>query len=254
MRMSATVSAIVVTVLAALPLAAWQSRGGDAGKGDVLVYVGTYTGGKTNSQGIYAFRMQARRRSTAGVHAARPGRRDRQPVVHHRRSRARAALRGQRDQRLPGQADGVGQRLLDRSRHRPADADQPAAVPGPVAVPPDARPERPASARRQLQQRHGRGAAGGGRRPPGRAHRRAALGQQHQQAAAGSAARALHQLRSGVPLLLRLRSRHRPGHGLPPGRCDRDPDGAHAALRRGEGRKRPAPHGFPARTRATPMC
>lgn len=53
MRMLTTVSAIVMTVLAALPLAARQG----SGKGDTLVFVGTYTGGKTNSQGIYAFRM-----------------------------------------------------------------------------------------------------------------------------------------------------------------------------------------------------
>src|SRR5215203_2955875 len=60
MRMTATCPAIGLMLLAAVALAAQQSRGGDAGKGDVLVYVGTYTGGKTNSQGIYAFRMQAR--------------------------------------------------------------------------------------------------------------------------------------------------------------------------------------------------
>ena len=52
MRMIATLSTII-TMLAALPLAARQT-----GKGDTLVFVGTYTGGKTNSQGIYAFRMR----------------------------------------------------------------------------------------------------------------------------------------------------------------------------------------------------
>src|SRR5215207_7461842 len=60
MRRTATVSAIVISMLAVLPLAASQARGGDAGKDGMLVYIGTYTGGKTNSQGIYAFRMQAR--------------------------------------------------------------------------------------------------------------------------------------------------------------------------------------------------
>jgi 6-phosphogluconolactonase len=53
-------SVIVVGMLAALASAAPQSRGGEAGKGDPLVYIGTYTGAKTNSQGIYAFRMQER--------------------------------------------------------------------------------------------------------------------------------------------------------------------------------------------------
>jgi 6-phosphogluconolactonase len=52
--MIATVSTIVITVLAALPLAMPQ---GSAGTGGTLMFVGTYTGGKTNSQGIYAFRM-----------------------------------------------------------------------------------------------------------------------------------------------------------------------------------------------------
>ena len=60
MRMTATVSAMVLVLLAAMALAAPQTRGGAAGKGDVLVYVGTYTGAKTNSQGIYAFRMHER--------------------------------------------------------------------------------------------------------------------------------------------------------------------------------------------------
>lgn len=57
MRMTATVTAIGLMLLAAAALAAQQTRGGDASKDGVLVYVGTYTGGKTNSQGIYAFRM-----------------------------------------------------------------------------------------------------------------------------------------------------------------------------------------------------
>ena len=60
MRMTATVSAMVLVLLAVMALAAPQTRGGAAGKGDVLVYVGTYTGAKTNSQGIYAFRMHER--------------------------------------------------------------------------------------------------------------------------------------------------------------------------------------------------
>lgn len=60
MRMTATGSAIGFLLLGALTLSASQSRGGDAGKGDVVVYIGTYTGGKTNSQGIYAFRMHER--------------------------------------------------------------------------------------------------------------------------------------------------------------------------------------------------
>ena len=46
-------------LLTAAALAAPQARGGDA-KDGVLVFVGTYTGGKTNSQGIYAFRMHHR--------------------------------------------------------------------------------------------------------------------------------------------------------------------------------------------------
>ena len=58
--MTATCSAIGLLLLAAATLAAQQARGGDPTKDGVLVYVGTYTGGKTNSQGIYAFRMQAR--------------------------------------------------------------------------------------------------------------------------------------------------------------------------------------------------
>jgi 6-phosphogluconolactonase len=55
MRITATVSAIIIPVLTALPLVAQQAGGG---KGDTLVFVGTYTGGKTNSQGIYALRMR----------------------------------------------------------------------------------------------------------------------------------------------------------------------------------------------------
>ena len=60
MRMISAFSVIVVGMLAALASAAPQSRGGEAGKGDALVYIGTYTGAKTNSQGIYAFRMHER--------------------------------------------------------------------------------------------------------------------------------------------------------------------------------------------------
>src|SRR5215212_9964831 len=60
MRIMALDSVIVFMVLAALPLAREQSRGTNAGSGETLVYVGTYTGGKTNSQGIYAFRMRER--------------------------------------------------------------------------------------------------------------------------------------------------------------------------------------------------
>src|SRR5690349_10830903 len=37
--------------------AADQGPAGAVGASDTLVYVGTYTGGKTNSQGIYAFKM-----------------------------------------------------------------------------------------------------------------------------------------------------------------------------------------------------
>jgi 6-phosphogluconolactonase len=55
MRMAVT-SVMVLSVLGAVALAAPQSRGGAAA--GTLVYVGTYTGAKTNSQGIYAFRMQ----------------------------------------------------------------------------------------------------------------------------------------------------------------------------------------------------
>ena len=115
-------------LLAALALAAWQTRGGDAGKGGVLVYVGTYTGAKTNSQGIYAFRMQARAGQPPAFTPLGLAAETASPSFITV-DRARGLLFAVNEvERLPGQADGVGQRLLDRSRHRPADADQPAAV------------------------------------------------------------------------------------------------------------------------------
>jgi 6-phosphogluconolactonase len=55
MRMFATSLTAILTVLGAHAIAAPQS-GREAG--GTVVYVGTYTGDKTNSQGIYAFRMQ----------------------------------------------------------------------------------------------------------------------------------------------------------------------------------------------------
>jgi 6-phosphogluconolactonase len=49
--------ALTVAVFSARPVLAQQKPDAAAGPDDTLVFVGTYTGGKTNSQGIYAFRM-----------------------------------------------------------------------------------------------------------------------------------------------------------------------------------------------------
>src|SRR5215211_6636253 len=57
MRMLAISFTVTLTILGAHAIAAPQSGRVAAG---TIVYVGTYTGGKTNSHGIYAFRMQDR--------------------------------------------------------------------------------------------------------------------------------------------------------------------------------------------------
>ena len=59
-----TKSAASVTMMAVVLMAAVRVRGQEQASPsvspkDTIVYVGTYTGGKTNSQGIYAFKMQS---------------------------------------------------------------------------------------------------------------------------------------------------------------------------------------------------
>ena len=56
---------LVLIIASAIRTAGQEPAGASVGPTDTLVYVGTYTGGKTNSQGIYAFKMA--RGSTALV-------------------------------------------------------------------------------------------------------------------------------------------------------------------------------------------
>lgn len=58
-KMAAAGSAIVMTLFASLTVRAQGQPNASASPKDTIVYVGTYTGGKTNSQGIYGFKMQA---------------------------------------------------------------------------------------------------------------------------------------------------------------------------------------------------
>ena len=158
---------LVLIIASAIRTAGQEPASASVGPADTLVYVGTYTGGKSNSQGIYAFKMA--RGSTALVPLGLSDR-DREPVVHRDRCRPRTSLCGQRGRRVQRQANRLGQRLLDRSaQDRQADADQPAANPGQGAVSPGARQERAGAGGRQLHQRHRDDAAGGGGRPSGRA-------------------------------------------------------------------------------------
>ena len=58
-----TKSAASLTIMVVVLMAAVRARGQEQSNAsvspkDTIVYVGTYTGGKTNSQGIYAFKMQ----------------------------------------------------------------------------------------------------------------------------------------------------------------------------------------------------
>ena len=48
---------LVLVIASAIRTAGQEPAGASVGPTDTLVYVGTYTGGKTNSQGIYAFKM-----------------------------------------------------------------------------------------------------------------------------------------------------------------------------------------------------
>ena len=106
-----------------------------------LAYVGTLTGTRGQSKGIYVFRLQTRGLEVSQNITLVPlgaGGRDAEPVLPGAGRPAPPAVRGQRDRSLPGQAQRRGQRLRHRFRHRQAEAHQPAALDGHQPLPPGA--------------------------------------------------------------------------------------------------------------------
>jgi 6-phosphogluconolactonase len=55
---AASMTVMMMVFLAAVRVDTQNQRDTSVSPKDTIVYVGTYTGGKTNSQGIYAFKMQ----------------------------------------------------------------------------------------------------------------------------------------------------------------------------------------------------
>ena len=229
MRMTATVSAMVLVLLAVMALAAPQTRGGAAGKGDVLVYVGTYTGAKTNSQGIYAFRMHERAGQPAAfaplglaAETASPS------FVTVDRGRGLLFAVNEINDYQGKPTGSVSAYSIDRATGRLTLINQqPSMGRSPCHLTLDR------TGRHLLVANYSSGTVAvlpvgtDGRlgEPKVVQHSGSSVNKQRQEAPHAHCTNF-----DPVSRLFRLRSRHRPGEGLPPGRCDGDPGGAHAAV------------------------